>query len=217
MYLRLDPNIWLWYDWNIPFYNGINHIERDDQCLSCRFDLVTFSTNFVLQVNYGGVATKKSPYRVKVAAPLNPAMVSAFGPGLEKGVKSSIPTHFNVDCREAGPGNLEVSMLTPEGRELPVSLTDNENGTYVVDYVPPQPGNYSVNLNYGNLKVPQCPIKVNVQPSVDVSKVKVDGLKPSEYNIFNCCITLLIKIKCETLSIDLQLNRYLSLINLMRI
>ena len=141
----------------------------------------TSSSQHVVMVNYGGVATKKSPYRVKIASPLNPAMVSAFGPGLEKGVKSNVPTHFNVDCREAGPGNLDVKLLSPEDRELPISLTDNEDGTYTVDYMPPQPGNYTVNLNYGGLKVPQCPIKVNVQPHVDVSKVKVDGLEPSLY------------------------------------
>ncbi|XP_029167599.1 filamin-A isoform X4 [Nylanderia fulva] len=141
----------------------------------------TSSSQHVVMVNYGGVATKKSPYRVKIASPLNPAMVSAFGPGLEKGVKSNIPTHFNVDCREAGPGKLDVKLLSPEDRELPLSLTDNEDGTYTVDYMPPQPGNYTVNLNYGGLKVPQCPIKVNVQPHVDVSKVKVDGLEPSLY------------------------------------
>ncbi|XP_029678437.1 filamin-A isoform X2 [Formica exsecta] len=141
----------------------------------------TSSSQHVVMINYGGVATKKSPYRVKIASPLNPAMVSAFGPGLEKGVKSNIPTHFNVDCREAGPGKLDVKLLSPEDRELPISLTDNEDGTYTVDYMPPQPGNYTVNLNYGGLNVPQCPIKVNVQPHVDVSKVKVDGLEPSLY------------------------------------
>ncbi|XP_011253234.2 filamin-A isoform X4 [Camponotus floridanus] len=139
----------------------------------------TSSSQHVVMVNYGGVATKKSPYRIKIASPLNPAMVSAFGPGLEKGVKSNVPTHFNVDCREAGPGKLDVKLLSPEDRELPISLTDNEDGTYTVDYMPPQPGNYTVNLNYGGLSVPQCPIKINVQPHVDVSKVKVDGLEPS--------------------------------------
>ncbi|XP_015510160.1 filamin-like isoform X1 [Neodiprion pinetum] len=132
-----------------------------------------------IQVNYGGVGTKKSPYRVSVAAPLNPAMVQAFGPGLDKGIKSNTPTHFNVDCREAGPGELDVTMATPEGRDLPITLTDNEDGTYTVDYVAPQPGNYTVNLNYGGLKVPKSPIKVNVQPHVDVSKIKVDGLEPT--------------------------------------
>ncbi|KAG7210743.1 hypothetical protein KM043_012240 [Ampulex compressa] len=137
----------------------------------------TSGSQHVVMVNYGGVAVKKSPYRVKISTPLNPAMVTAFGPGLEKGVKSNTPTHFNVDCREAGPGKLDVAMINPEGREIPLSLTDNEDNTYTVDYVAPQPGNYLVNLNYGGSKVPHCPIKLNVQPHVDVSKVKVDGLE----------------------------------------
>ncbi|XP_015599800.1 filamin-A isoform X2 [Cephus cinctus] len=139
----------------------------------------TSGSQHTIQVNYGGVATKKSPYRVKVAAPLNPAMVSAFGPGLDKGVKSNTPTHFNIDCREAGPGELDVTMDAPDGRDLPITLSDNEDGTYTVDYVPPAPGNYTVNMTYGGLKVPKCPLKVNVQPHIDVSKIKVDGLEPT--------------------------------------
>ncbi|KAK0169999.1 hypothetical protein PV328_010615 [Microctonus aethiopoides] len=133
----------------------------------------------IMMVNYGGVATPKSPYRVKITSPLNPAMVSAFGPGLDKVVKSSTPTHFNVDCREAGNGDLDVSITGPDGHDLTISLTDNEDGTYTVDYVAPQPGTHTVNLKYGSLKVPQCPIKINVQPHVDVSKIKVDGLESS--------------------------------------
>ena len=136
-----------------------------------------------MQVNYGGVATKKSPYRVKVEAPLNPALVQAYGPGLEN-PKTNTPTHFNVNCREAGPGELQVEMRTPDNHELPISITDNEDGTHTVDYVAPEPGTYTVNLNYGGLKVPHTPIKVNVKPHVDVSKVKVDGLSPSKFVSF---------------------------------
>lgn len=57
-----------------------------------------------MQVNYGGVATSRSPYRVFVSQPLNPSRVEVFGPGVEEGVKSRTPTHFNVDTREAGQG-----------------------------------------------------------------------------------------------------------------
>uniref|UniRef100_A0ABD2W3Y9 Calponin-homology (CH) domain-containing protein n=1 Tax=Trichogramma kaykai TaxID=54128 RepID=A0ABD2W3Y9_9HYME len=138
----------------------------------------TSGSNHVVQVNYGNVATKKSPYRVKVEAPLNPALVQVYGPGLEN-PKSNTPTHFNVNCREAGPGELVAQMKSPDDRELPISLTDNDDGTYTVDYVAPKPGTYTANLTYGGLKVPKCPIKINVQPHVDVNKVKVNGLAPS--------------------------------------
>ncbi|XP_044015833.1 filamin-A isoform X3 [Aphidius gifuensis] len=139
----------------------------------------TSGAQHVVMVNYGGVATKKSPYRVKVSSPLNPSAVAAFGPGLDNGVKTNIPTHFNIDCREAGDGELEVDMTGPDGKNLPLTLTSNEDGTYTVDYSAPQQGPYKVDMTYGGLKVPQCPLKVHVQPSVDVSKIKVDGLESS--------------------------------------
>ncbi|XP_043250796.1 filamin-A isoform X1 [Colletes gigas] len=149
--------------------------DNQDGTVQCQYT-PTCGLQHIIMVNYGGVATKNSPYRMKVNAPLNPAMVSAFGPGLEDGLKSNTPTHFNIDCREAGPGDLRVNIVHPKGREVLMTLTNNEDGTYTVDYVAPQPGTYLVNLNYGGLNVPQCPIKVNVQPRIDISKIKVDGL-----------------------------------------
>ncbi|XP_043250799.1 filamin-A isoform X4 [Colletes gigas] len=163
--------------------------DNQDGTVQCQYT-PTCGLQHIIMVNYGGVATKNSPYRMKVNAPLNPAMVSAFGPGLEDGLKSNTPTHFNIDCREAGPGDLRVNIVHPKGREVLMTLTNNEDGTYTVDYVAPQPGTYLVNLNYGGLNVPQCPIKVNVQPRIDISKIKVDGLarspspkQPTEFTV----------------------------------
>ena len=136
---------------------------------------------------YGGVATKYSPYRVKMEG-VNPSMVTAYGPGLEKGVKSNVPTHFTVNCRDGGPGELRVSIKDSEEKEIPFSVTDNKDGTYTVTYVAREPGACVVNLNYGGVNIPQCPIKVNVQSSVDVSKVKVDDLARSKYKII--CFSL---------------------------
>lgn len=34
-----------------------------------------------------------------------PGNVKVYGPGVEKGVKTFIKTHFTVDCKTAGPGN----------------------------------------------------------------------------------------------------------------
>lgn len=51
-----------------------------------------------IQVNFGGVATRKSPYRVFVAEPVDPSKVHCFGPGLED-PKANAPTYFNIDAR----------------------------------------------------------------------------------------------------------------------
>lgn len=62
-------------------------------------------------MNYGGVSTENSPYRVFVSEPTDPGAVKVFGPGVERGVKSNSPTHFNIDCREAGPGMVRAEEV----------------------------------------------------------------------------------------------------------
>lgn len=59
----------------------------------------TLGSTHTIQVNYGGVATRESPYRVFIAEAVDPTKVQAFGPGLEDGVKANTPTHFNIDAR----------------------------------------------------------------------------------------------------------------------
>lgn len=84
--------------------------------------------------------------------------------------------------REAGQSELDVVLRNEDTRqETPIHLTDNEDGTYTVDYETPQSGTHSVTLHYGGYKVPHTPIKFKVEPNVDVSKIRVDGLEPSEY------------------------------------
>ncbi|CAH1121501.1 unnamed protein product [Ceutorhynchus assimilis] len=135
-----------------------------------------------VQVNYGGVAVKNSPFRIYVTEPIDASKVLCFGPGVENGVKAGSPTHFNIDARDAGEADLDVHLVNEDTRqEIPVKLTDNGDRTFTVDYEPNQSGNYAVTLDYGGLRVPTTPIKFRVEPNVDVSKIKVDGLEPSVY------------------------------------
>ena len=160
-----------------------------------------------VQVNYGGVAAKNSPFRVYVSAPTDPSKVEVFGPGVENGVKSNTPTHFNIDARQAGPGSfsiykmkivyviiiclnrnclgdLNVAIVNDKGQNIPIEVEDNDDGTYAVLYTPTLTSNLKVNVLYAGKPVPQSPIAVQVQPNVDVSKIKVDGLEPSKYPTF---------------------------------
>lgn len=136
-----------------------------------------------VEVNYGGVATSGSPHRVYVGAPLDVNKVRASGPWLEAGGKVGTPTHFTVDTREAGDGDLEIHLLNNEtGSELPCRVIDNEDGSFAVEVIPPTVGTYTTNMKYGGLTVPLAPT-VRVTPVVDVSKIQVDGLEESEYNL----------------------------------
>ncbi|KAG5896019.1 hypothetical protein JTB14_007584 [Gonioctena quinquepunctata] len=142
----------------------------------------TSGNRHIVQANYGGVAVKNSPFRVNVGEPVDASKVQYFGPGIQDGVKPHVPTHFNIDAREAGDADLDVQILNEETREeIPVKLTDNGDKTYTVDYETVHSGIHKLTIHYGGHKVPSTPIKFKVQPIVDVTKIKVDGLEPSVY------------------------------------
>ncbi|KAK4306993.1 hypothetical protein Pmani_021217 [Petrolisthes manimaculis] len=139
----------------------------------------TRGNKHTIQVNYGGVSTENSPYRVFVSEPSDPGAVKVFGPGVERGVKSNSPTHFNIDCREAGPGEVQIALTNAQGQDIPIDIQDNRDGTFTVEYLTASPGDHRVTVLYAGAEIPQSPIVVPVQSNVDVTKVKVDGLEPT--------------------------------------
>ncbi|XP_017847553.1 filamin-A isoform X2 [Drosophila busckii] len=132
-----------------------------------------------VEVNYGGVSTPNSPHRIYVGVPVDASKVQAFGPWLQPGVRPNAPTHFNVDAREAGDAELKVKVVHEETKlDVPCRIIDNEDSTYSVEVIPPMKGAYTTTMTYGGQRVPLGQ-KVVVEQTVDVSKIKVDGLEPT--------------------------------------
>lgn len=109
-------------------------------------------------------------------------LVHAYGDGLRKAT-ANVPAHFTIDSREAPPAPLSVTIEGPA--EAQINYTDNGDGTCGVDYLPVEPGPYTVNVLYKDKHIPGSPFPVQVTPSgrdfVDVSKVRAygPGLQPT--------------------------------------
>lgn len=81
---------------------------------------------------------------------------------------------------DAGVGDLAVNVINDATKQaLPVKVIDNEDNTYTVELTPDLAGTYTTNLTYGGLKVPFNK-KTVISPTVDVSKVQVEGLEQSK-------------------------------------
>ncbi|XP_071960405.1 filamin-A-like isoform X3 [Antedon mediterranea] len=135
-----------------------------------------------VSVTWGKVSIPKSPFRITIGA--GAGGVKLYGPGLESGnVKSKEPTEFTVDCEEAGKGPIQVKCTSAKGvnanTETPIKcdVIDNKDGTYTVHYTPQKPGNYIVEVKFKGKEIPLSPISVLVVPTVDVSKITIDGLQ----------------------------------------
>ncbi|XP_059165585.1 filamin-A-like isoform X3 [Physella acuta] len=163
-------------------YKPVNVEVKDNGngTYTCRYQ-PTRNVKHTVTITFGGVMIPNAPFRVYVSEPSNPAKVKVFGPGVEKGVKTFSPTHFVVDCKDAGPGDVAVGLTDERGVDVPVKTIDNQDGTFTVEYEPKSPGTYTVLVYFANKEVPQSPIKVKVEPNIDVSKVKVIGLEPRVY------------------------------------
>ena len=121
-----------------------------------------------MNVTFGEAAIPSTPVRLNL---FDSRRVTAYGPGLEEGLKSGEQTHFMVDMRQAGEGELEVGI----SGAVPTQIKDQANGVVRCEYTPTDSGDYLVDIKYGGEHIPESPFMVHVRPSLDLSKVKAYG------------------------------------------
>lgn len=97
-----------------------------------------------------------------------------LSPGLKKGVTGT-PSRFTVNTRDAGYGGLGLSIEGPSKAEI--NCVDNEDGTCSVDYLPTEPGKYTINVKFADEHVKGSPFKAMVRRPGDEEIIveDVDG------------------------------------------
>ncbi|XP_026182187.1 filamin-A-like isoform X13 [Mastacembelus armatus] len=115
-----------------------------------------------------------SPFKAIVQSVFDPTKVTASGPGLERG-KVNEAGSFTVDCSKAGEAELTIEIISDSGAKAEVHIQKNSDGTYSITYIPQFHGMYTITIKYGGHTVPKFPTRLQVDPAVDVSGVKVYG------------------------------------------
>ncbi|NXQ34455.1 FLNC protein, partial [Alaudala cheleensis] len=136
--------------------------------------LPTAPGEYHINILFAGRHIPGSPFTAAVTAPFDPAKVTASGPGLERG-RAGEAAVFSVDCSQAGEAELTIEIRSEAGVKAEVLVQNNRDGTYAITYTPACAGAYTITINYGGLPVPNCPVRVTVDPAIDTSSVKVYG------------------------------------------
>ncbi|KAA0707536.1 Filamin-B [Triplophysa tibetana] len=155
--------------------------SKGENVYSCSYT-PTSAVKHTLAVTWGGVSVPKSPFRVTVGKGSHPHKVKVFGPGVEKtGLKAQEPTHFTVDCTEAGEGDVSVGIkcdakvVSDKEEDVDFDIIPNANDTITVKYIPPGAGRFTIKVLFADQEIPVSPFRIKVDPSHDASKVKAEG------------------------------------------
>lgn len=94
---------------------------------------------------------------------------------------------MQINCLNLG--DVAISLTDERGMDVPVNTVDNQDGTFTVNYEAKIPGMYTINVYFADKEIPASPIKVKVESSIDLSKVRVEGLEKSKFQLlFSICV-----------------------------
>ncbi|VDM28264.1 unnamed protein product [Toxocara canis] len=121
--------------------------KKTNDLYECSFQPISTGRHYI-NVSAGGVAVPGSPFMVmffvKVREAVDASQVRVYGPGVGPDVRSQQPTHFIIDAKGAGPGEVEVALSDREGSAVDLDVLDNNDGSFTVRYTAPRPGAYQV-------------------------------------------------------------------------
>uniref|UniRef100_UPI00358FEB07 filamin-C-like isoform X2 n=1 Tax=Myxine glutinosa TaxID=7769 RepID=UPI00358FEB07 len=148
--------------------------ERADRMQRCMYRPLCNGPHTV-HVRFAGTAIPNSPFPVHVTEACNPGCCRATGRGLQgKGLRMDEPASFRVQTKNAGSGELRVSVKGPGGEDEVIrrSLGD---GLHEFEYRPPIVGRYVITITWGSKNIPRSPFEVLVGPPAGDQKVRAWG------------------------------------------
>ncbi|XP_075946068.1 filamin-C-like isoform X1 [Anarhichas minor] len=149
-------------------------IDNHDYSYTVKYTAIQ-QGNMAISVTHGGDPIPKSPFHITVAPPLDIGKVKVEG--LDTKVEVGKDQEFTVNTKGAGgQGNVGVKMTSPSGRPIPCKLeSDKAKGTHSVKYIPPEEGQYKVDVSYDGNPVMGSPFGVEAVMPADPSKVRAFG------------------------------------------
>lgn len=147
-----------------PSKPDIRFVNNRDHTVDC-FWTAKLPGSYKIFVRYEDQETAYSPYTCKISggeeiAQGQVSRIQCIGTALEHGYSNAV-NEVMVDTRDSNiVGGINVSMEGPSKPEL--TFKNSEPGILVLQYIPPSPGNYKLNLKFGEIHLGRSPYTIKV-------------------------------------------------------
>ena len=114
--------------------------------------LVHFKCNIFFKILNPFLTPEGSVFKVPVQSEVDASKVTASGPGVDpENCRAAASLPFKVNAKRSAKAPLEVQVTSDKGvMPQKPEITDNKDGTYSVNYVPPPEGSKcDVKVTYG--------------------------------------------------------------------
>jgi len=169
-----------------------------DGTYSCTYETENFGTKgtFELQVKVGSAHVKDSPFHPEIIpGEADPSKCVAFGPGVEF-AKAGEKTEFTVQTKDLkgdpltkGGTTIIATLKGATGGEIPVTIVDNNNGTYTCSYQTENATQLKLDIwakteAFGTCAIAGSPYTVKVGPGLaSAENTKVSGLENAKAGV----------------------------------
>jgi hypothetical protein len=77
-------------------------------------------------------------------------------------------------------GDVRIAITNPRNLDIHYEIDQKGDDVLEVRYEPKIPGMYCISVTFNNQEIPQSPIKVMIEPDIDVGKIRVTNIDSSE-------------------------------------
>lgn len=97
---------------------------------------------------------------------------------------------------------MSISITSPRNVDIQYEIDQKSEEILEVRYEPKIPGIYCISVTFNNQEIPQSPIKVYIEPDIDVGKIKITGIDQSKVFFFFVLSRFIYYLKKKTLLFD---------------
>lgn len=126
-----------------------------------------------ITLKWAGIILPNMPTQVNVC---DPSQITLHGAELETN-KGKINKVINLTAKtaSAGKADLAVRVTVSDGTKIPVDISNNNNDSYSVTFIPTKLGKLSIKVTWGGIVIPNSPFHIDILTGLDSGNFYVIG------------------------------------------